>query len=255
MQSSYSLKDFPQITLDCTTSNLLPGQIDNLLFVLHSVAHVTNISLPLVGIRPVVIIIDPTKKNPTCHRSLQKIYLSSPPTRWCKMAYQFAHELCHYVIPSEVPFNLRWLEESICELSSYYFLPKISKYWKRIGINLKTSDGELYYPFFTSYVEDDQKKAVSFDLASFCSSTHTSSDLLKLIKDCEIRNMNTHVANELLPIFKSHPKTWHAIPLLASINSNMSLEASLAEWIALSPEESHIGLQKIAQIFGTEIPQ
>lgn len=112
-----------------------------------------------------------------------------------------------------------------------------------------------YYPFFTSYVEDDQKKAIIFDLDSFCSSAHASPDLLKLIMDCEIRDMNAHIANELLPIFKSYPKTWHAIPLMASLRSDVSLEAFLEEWIALSPEESRIGLQKIAQIFGAKISQ
>lgn len=255
MQSLCTLKDFPQISLDCAASNLSPGQAANPLLVLHSVAHVFNISLSLSDIRPVTIILDLFKPNPICYRSLQKIYLTSPPTRWSQMAYQFAHELCHYVIPSDVPSNLCWLEESICELSSYYFLPKISKYWKRLGINLTTTDSEPYYPFFTSYVEDDQKKAVSFNLTTFCSSDHASPDLLKLIKDCEIRDMNAHIANELLPIFRSHPKTWHAIPFMASLRADVSLEASLEEWIALSPEESRIGLQKIAQIFGAKISQ
>ena len=248
MQSLCTLKDFPQISLDCAASNLSPGQAANPLLVLHSVAHVFNISLSLSDIRPVTIILDLSEPKPICYRSLQKIYLSSPSTRWCKMAYQFAHELCHYVIPSDVPSHLRWLEESICELSSYYFLPKISKYWRRLGINLTTAEGEPYYPFFTSYVEDDQKN-------SFCSSAHASPDLLKLIMDCEIRDMNAHIANELLPIFKSYPKTWHAIPLMASLRSDVSLEAFLEEWIALSPEESRIGLRKIAQIFGAKISQ
>lgn len=255
MQSLCTLKDFPQISLDCAASNLSPGQAANPLLVLHSVAHVFNISLSLSDIRPATIILDLSEPKPICYRSLQKIYLSSPSTRWCKMAYQFAHELCHYVIPSDVPSHLRWLEESICELSSYYFLPKISKYWRRLGINLTTAEGEPYYPFFTSYVEDDQKKAIIFDLDSFCSSAHASPDLLKLIMDCEIRDMNAHIANELLPIFKSYPKTWHAIPLMASLRSDVSLEAFLEEWIALSPEESRIGLRKIAQIFGAKISQ
>lgn len=254
MTSSYPLKDFPQIVLDCTASNLLPSQVGYTMLVLHSVAHVFNISLSLSNIRPVVIILDSARKNPTCYRTLQKIYLSSPPTRWCKMAYQFAHELCHYVIPSDVSSRLCWLEESICELSSYYFLPKISKYWKRIGVNLTSTEGELYYPFFTSYIEDDQKKAVDFDLSSFCSSAH-SSNLLKLINDCEIREMNAHIANEFLPVFKAHPDTWHAVPYLCQIKSDLTLKESLTEWLALSPEESRIGLRRIAQIFGAEISQ
>lgn len=253
MQSLCTLKDFPQISLDCTASNLSPEQAANPLLVLHSVAHVFNISLSLSDLRPVTIILDLSMPNPICYRSLQKIYLTSSSIRWSQMAYQFAHELCHYVIPSDVTSHLCWLEESICELSSYYFLPKISKYWKRLGISLTTTDGEPYYPFFTSYVEDDQKKAVRFDLASFCSSAHVSPDLSKLMKNCEIRYMNAYIANELLPIFRSYPKTWHAIPLMASLRSDVSLEASLEEWIALSPEESRIGLRKIAQIFGAKI--
>ena len=247
MQNSKSLKHFPNFSLNYNASNLNLYEIQNPLLVLDSVAHVFNLSLPVTQLPSLQIILDSSRSNPTCFRQLHTIYLSSKPTSWCKIAYQFAHELCHYSIPNDVMPELGWLEESICELSSYYFLPKISKYWKRTDIRLETSDGDLYYPYFTSYVEDDKQKAKPFDL-SFINNPH-SDDFKQLTQNCYIRNKNAYIAIKLLPIFKENPKTWLAIPHLCDIKPNQTLANSLIEWISLSPCESHKGLLKIIHLF------
>ena len=98
------------------------------------------------------------------------------------------------------------------------------------------------------------KKAIELNLSSF-SVIPPSDELQSLIDDCEIREKNAYIATSLLPIFYKYPCTWHAVPLLGTLSPDLSLEASLIEWIELSPEECRIGLRKIAKIFGIELPQ
>ncbi len=249
MSSLKSLSHFPNIFLDCASSNLSMPQSEDVLFVLDSVAHVFNISISLDKIDPLTVILNSALPNPVCYKETQQIYLTSKSPSWCQIAYQFAHELCHYSIAGNVPGNLRWLEESICEASSYYFLPKISKYWKRINVNKITPDGEMYYPCFTSYVEVDCKKSTPFDISQLCK-LPISEISQNLIINPYMRNINSHIANCMLPIFKKYPLTWKAIPYLGFVNPGQHLTDSLKEWIALSPPKCHAGLIEFSLLFG-----
>ena len=163
--------------------------------------------------------------------------------------YQLAHEMCHTVIHGKVQQNLRWLEESICELSSYYFLPKLSEYWQNTAINLMTADGQLYYPCFKTYVENDVQKAIPFEISQLCKTPKTQL-AKKLDSDPYLRDMNSYIANRLLPIFQSHPNTWSAVPLLCNISDTSSLSDALLEWISISAAECRSALIEISNIFG-----
>lgn len=67
---------------------------------------------------------------PVTYSNYNVILLSAENKFWCKYAYQFAHEYCHFQIGGNVPPQLRWFEESLCELASYFFLPRIGDLWK-----------------------------------------------------------------------------------------------------------------------------
>lgn len=177
------------------------------------------------------------------------IILNSNPSSWSRLAYQLAHEMCHTVIHGKVQQNLRWLEESICELSSYYFLPKLSEYWQNTAINLMTADGQLYYPCFKTYVENDVQKAIPFEISQLCKTPKTQL-AKKLDSDPYLRDMNSYIANRLLPIFQSHPNTWSAVPLLCNISDTSSLSDALLEWISISAAECRSALIEISNIFG-----
>lgn len=247
------LKLFPQFSLDYEPKAVSELVLNNAIFVLDSVLHVMNISLPIQSLPPTIISLSTSHTCPTCFNNTNFIVLTTDIEYWAQIAYQFAHEMCHRVILNDVSQNLRWLEESICEMSSYYFLPKISKYWKRIAINKMTSDQKLYYPNFTSYVETDCQKAKAFDISRLCQTPQN--ELLKqLIENPYMRAENAHIANSMLPIFKEYPSTWHAIPYLAMLSSNQTFPDALKEWIKLAPPESRTGLQELAQLCGLSIP-
>lgn len=223
---------------------------ENLVFTLDSIVYLFKKFFPNLDKTDLFIINDKNLKNPMCFKTKKIIFLTCSSDLWCRAAYQFAHELCHYMIPNEVCTNLRWLEESICELASSYFLPQISTLWKMQNNKFKTVNNKPYYPCFTEYINKNSKKATPFDLSQLANSEQTSSILQKLINNCEIRDKNLHIANNLLPIFQKHPETWEAIPLLGDIPSDLSLKDSLQYWYAKSPHKCHTGLNEIGILFG-----
>lgn len=247
-----SLESFPHISVDCGNYNFLENPKNNTFCVISSLLHVMSTRLPIESVQPTIISFSENHKHPVCYRDSGLIILSANPDLWIQLAYQLAHEMCHRIISHDVVQNLRWLEESICELSSYYFLPQLSKYWRRKKImNKNTVNNKPYYPEFEKYAKNDQKKAVVLNLSSF-SDTPLSNELQSLIDNCEIREKNAYIANSLFPVFDRYPNTWHAIPFLGYLKSNDSFEASLKEWITLSPAETHTGLQRIALLFGVK---
>lgn len=254
MEKLIPVESFSQISFDCGNYDFLENPKNNTFFVISSLLHVMDNELPIGSVPSTIISISEDSDCPICYRDSSHIVLTANPHSWSQLAYQLAHEMCHRVIPNEVTQNLRWLEESICELSSYYFLPRLSKFWCSLRISLlNAKTNEPYYPEFEKYVENDRKKAEAFDLSSLACDT-PSNELKLLINDCELRAKNAYISTCLLPIFNKHPCTWHAIPLLGALGSKLSLRDSLEEWIELSPKECRIGLQKIAHIFGAEVP-
>lgn len=254
MGKTIPLKLFPQFSLDCGNNITLEQNPDTTIFVLDSLLHVMNMYLPIHNAPHAIITFLEAYPNPTCLRNPKLIILTTNPFSWNQLAYQLAHEMCHYIIPNDVSHNLKWFEESICELSSYYFLPQLSEYWKRMQIPLLRGDtNSLYYPEFQKYVEYEQLRETFIDISTFVQHENHP-ELLSLIKNCEQRDKNTYIANRLLPVFIEFPCTWHAVPLLYQISPNQSLRDSLSQWIALSPMDAHIGLQKLAQVFGAEVP-
>ena len=243
-------KLFPQFAIDCGDSEEFPISFHDTIFLIDSLLHVMNLSLPIQDSDVATIAFSSSSECPICYKESRLIILNCEKSYWCQVVYQLAHEMCHLMIPGEVAENLKWLEESICELSSYIFLPKIKKYWLRLAATASIDQVKASYaPFFEEYVLDDQLKSEAFDLASLIGNPD-SNELSSLISDCCMRNKNTYIAINLLPIFKTLPLTWHAVPYLGAIPPNQSLSASLKQWIELSPTDSHMGLQKIANLFG-----
>lgn len=214
--------------------------LQELLFTLDSICTLFDKYFAPTGL-PLTVAIR-TGKDPECIRPLHRIYLNTQHLNWCQAAYQFAHELCHYMIPYDVCKNLRWLEESICELASYFFLRELTDYWLLLDIKYSTADNLLYAEQFARYALEDSQTSTVFDVT-------LQSEITLLEKDCYLRKKNKHIANLLLPIFQEHPDTWNSVPILCQILPGLSLYDSLKNWLLLSPDESLIGLRKIAYIF------
>lgn len=175
-----------------------------------------------------------------CQHSV--ILLSAKERFWCKYAYQFAHEYCHFQIGGGVPQQLRWFEESLCELSSHFFLPRISDLWK---MNPPYSNWMSYAEQFRIYSIKDQQKVTPFNL-----DFSNDPDVLVYLSQNEYdRNKNAYVAISLMPIFEQNPRLWSSVHFIGDIPKHLSFSASLRCWRDLSPEEFRGDIEKIAKEF------
>ena len=146
---------------------------------------------------------------PVTYSDQNLIFLSAENRFWCQYAYQFAHEYCHFQIGGNVPQQLRWFEESLCELASYFFLPRIGDLWKT---NPPYPNWKDYAENFREYSLNDQQKATPFDLAFL----DNPSVLVYLIQNEYDRPKNAYVAIEL----------WNLSLIPPSIRKPCSITAS-----------------------------
>lgn len=170
---------------------------------------------------------------PLCNRLEHQIYLNVEIGFYQQEAYQFSHELCHFMIPKDVCKNLRWFEEALCEMASIFFLKRMPEKW----LDIHNSEKEYAIGFY-KYAINRTKNETKFDITN-------NSELQVLENECYIRDKNMYIANLILPIFEKYPNTWRAVPYLCEIPSGLSFLQSLKKWIGLSPKESRKGLRKI----------
>jgi len=180
--------------------------------------------------------------HPVTYSNHNVILLSAEDRFWCKYAYQFAHEYCHFQIGGNVPQHLRWFEESLCELASYFFLPRIGDLWKA---NPPYPNWKDYAENFREYSLHDQQKATPFDLAFL----DNPSALVHLIQNEYDRSKNAYVAIKLLPLFEANPCLWSVVHLIRNIPENLTFSEYLRCWRDRSPEEFRKDIGMIAQVF------
>jgi hypothetical protein len=70
-----------------------------------------------------------------------------------------------------------------------------------------------------------------------------------------IRNWNTIIAIQLLPIFESAPRGWETVTLLneRSSHEDESLARHFAEWRSRCPEDLRPFVRKLATVFAIDI--
>lgn len=214
---------------------------ENICAVLESVDHVFR---PCFGssMNTHDLLVIHSDDHPVTYSNHNVILLSVEDRRWNQYAYQFAHEYCHFQIGGNVPQQLRWFEESLCELASYFFLPRIGDLWKA---NPPYPNWKDYAENFRKYSLHDQQKATPFDLAFL----GNPSTLVHLIQNEYDRSQNAYVAIKLLPVFEANPCLWSVVYLIKSIPENLTFSESLRCWRDRTPEGFRKNIGMIAQIF------
>lgn len=180
--------------------------------------------------------------HPVTYSNHNVILISAEDRFWCKYAYQFAHEYCHFQIGGDVPRQLRWFEESLCELASYFFLPRIGDLWQT---NPPYPNWKDYAENFREYSMQDQQKATPFDLVFL----DNPSVLMYLIQNEYDRPKNAYVAIKLMPVFEANPCLWSVVHLIKNVPKNSTFSEFLRCWRDLSPEEFRKDIGMIARIF------
>lgn len=183
---------------------------------------------------------DQNLECPRCDRIAKTIYLHCQPQRWCQVVYQLAHEVCHWAIPIDVIKELRWFEETLCELCSLYVLRAMLTIWRNENIDFKTDDGMSYAICFVEYADEQASEVQAFIL--------DDANLASLQVDEYQREKNTYVADHLLSIFETHSELWNAVPKLCDIRNFTSFHDAIKEWIFISPPECKQGLREVENV-------
>lgn len=176
---------------------------------------------------------DTTKNTeaPICFKQEDSIVLNADITFWCQVAYQYCHELCHYCILGYTTQKFKWLEESICELASVYFMDILANTW---------ATGTLY-PEYSIHIKDyahnvlNDNQCTQFNLHDL---TENSELFYMMSINQYHRYHNRTVAKALLEVFKKFPSLWEQVSKIGLVNNNQSLKEFLNEWgsITKSPD-------------------
>lgn len=129
-----------------------------------------------------------------------QILLTVKDRHYCQAVYQFAHELCH--IYCDPRLTNRFIE-SICTLSSFYFLDYMSKKWSE---KPPCHNWKAYAQKFAHYKTGAISK-IDLNLGEY-SNIKNILKPAKSIGSSKERNLQALVAKELLPIFQEDPKAW-----------------------------------------------
>lgn len=140
------------------------------------------------------------------------IFLATKDNYWCQLAYQFAHEYCHHLINGPMDgenISSFWFEESICELSSIYFMRKIAQKWEANNI-----------PYLNDYAAS---------VKSYCENNWSCIDYIDNLSSWILDNMNIFsdpnyhrdmykfIAKSLFSLFEEYPFAWKLLPYLKRV--------------------------------------
>ncbi|MGA7216130.1 MAG: hypothetical protein WBX20_18155 [Terrimicrobiaceae bacterium] len=189
------------------------------------------------------------------------IGLTARGTHWAQYGFQFAHEFCHTLAnfggnpqrfvryPRHANF---WLEESLCETASLFTLRAMSRSWRTAP---PYPAWRSYAPWLNAYVEqrlalpEHQLPAGTPFIVWF----KQSEPALRL--NPALRDRNTIIATQLLPLFEAEPGGWEAVIFLnrGLPHGKGSLAQRLAEWQSQCPENLRPFLRRLASVFAVRL--
>jgi hypothetical protein len=185
------------------------------------------------------------------------IGLASKDTRWSQFAFQFGHEFCHALtqhsgIGKHGWHNLQhanmWFEESLCETGSLFALRRMSEAW-RTAPPLPQWRG--YAPAFSMYAgarlalpQHRLPPGVPFPVWF-----HQNEPALRACPT--LREKNTIIASQMLPILEENPSGWDALPFLnlGARDFKKPFTRHLTEWEQIVPADLRPFVSKIAAVF------
>ncbi|MCF8219189.1 MAG: hypothetical protein K9I29_06045 [Bacteroidales bacterium] len=148
-----------------------------------------------------------------------RIYLTPSGSNYRKFVFQFAHELMHIYIDPRIT---NWFIESICEMSSLYFLEYLGQKWKG---NPPYPNWKSYAREFNNYktlaireTKDHYKGSFNSDILYLYDPIISQVNFQEEIEPND-RNRNRVIACKLIQIFRHNETAWHLIPLIGQSNN------------------------------------
>jgi hypothetical protein len=189
------------------------------------------------------------------------IGLASQDTHWAQYSFQFAHEFCHALAnygnrpKRSVRYPLQanlWLEESFCETASLFTLRAMSRSWLTAPP----------YPAWRGYapsLNDYAEQRIALPQHHLPAGTPFIAWFRKnqaaLRQNAAIRDRNTIIAIQLLPIFEAEPRGWEAVAFLNrdSPDPNKSLVQHFTEWRSQCPDDLRPFISRLAAVFAVNL--
>lgn len=165
------------------------------------------------------------------------------PSYWAQITYQLSHELCHFYLYEGIKIqNYKWFEETLCELSSLFFLKQMSKYWNASISLQKKSYHSAFESYFNSAILDVEKVSLTEAGKNSALASYLASNDVDRLK-------NRYFAMKLLPIFEKSSVLWKSVPDIATITKASDFRHFLLEWERIANPEAKKSIQKIVHQF------
>jgi hypothetical protein len=189
------------------------------------------------------------------------IGLSVRDTHWAQYSFQFAHEFCHALAnfannPQQLARYPRqanlWLEEGLCETASLFALRAMGRSWR-------TAPPYPAWQGYASWLNDYVDKRLALPEHRLPAGTpfavwfHENEPALR--RNSDLRERNTIIAAQLLPVFEAEPRGWEALAFLnrGSSSTRESLAQHLAEWRSQCPKEIRPFVTRLAAVFSVKL--
>lgn len=219
--------------------------------VIKSVLDLLSIYFLSLKEEKITIILNTQMPYPLCVNKENIIFLNCDPNAGNQLAYQLIHEFCHFYIHNHrIEYPLLWLEESICEMASYYFLSELTEFWKKNEIYktyVVSNTKKPYYPLFKEYASNDMHKAEKFEIKHLIEPNNLK--LKQLSETGENRSLNAYISITLLPIFENYHSLWKTINYFNK-TENDNLKEFLIGWYYDVPKYLRSGMMELLNVFG-----
>lgn len=182
--------------------------------------------------------------GPITYRENTLIFLSSRGRYYNNHIYQFAHELCHFMVTGNTVNEYRWLDETLAQMMSWYTINAI--YESRYERNLKQLS--TLYETMLSYINDDMRDLD--DLHGESIAEYIQRNLAYLRKNWVDRRKNRTIACEIYPLFCEHDVLWKIVPFLDQLRPDMTLIGALrtlCDLASIPTETGNLLTQRLCQ--------
>ena len=187
------------------------------------------------------------------------IGLSARETHWAQYSFQFAHEFCHALANYSNKQLVRyprhanlWLEESLCETASLFALRGMSRSWRTAP---PYPAWRSYAPWLNDYVEQRLALPEHHLPAGTPFLVWFRENQPALRQKSNMRDRNTIIAIQLLPIFEAESRGWEAVAFLnrGSSDAEESLAQHFVEWRSQCPKDLRPFVARLAAVFAVKL--
>jgi len=188
------------------------------------------------------------------------IGLTAADTHWAQFAFQFGHEFCHTLAnyandpgrlvryPPQANF---WLEESLCETASLFTLRAMSRSWQTVP---PFASWRNYAPWLNAYAEQRLTRPEHQLPAGKPFSVWFQEHQAALRRNPTMRDWNTIIATQLLPLFETEPRGWQTVTFLnrGLHTADDSLSKHFAKWHSQCPADLRPFVARLAAVFAVK---